>query len=572
MKMSQLFSPTLRETPADAEIISHQYMLRAGFIRKVAAGIYTYLPLGYRVIRKIEQIVREEMNKKGAQELLMPALQPAELWHESGRWDIYGKELMRLRDRHERDFCLGPTHEEVITDLVKREVNSYRQLPLLLYQIQTKYRDEIRPRFGLMRGREFIMKDLYSFDRDKEGLDESYKKMYDAYCRIFERCGLEYRSVEADSGAIGGSSSHEFMVIADSGESVIAYCENCDYAANVEKATFAMKVENSKSVLQDLIKVETPGVRTVAELEQFFNLAAKQILKTLIYETEKGFVAVVLRGDRNVNEVKLQNVLDSKYVNLVNEDRVKELIGCEVGSIGPVNLQEEIILVADREVPYVLNAICGANETNRHYQNVNYGRDFEANIIEDIALVEAGDPCPKCQGPLHITRGIEVGHIFKLGTKYSAALEATFLDEDGQARYYEMGCYGIGIGRTAAAAIEQNHDEHGIIWPVSIAPYHVVIIQVHDKEEKQKEICEELYNQLTDNGIEVVYDDRKERVGVKFKDADLIGFPLRIVVGPKTINDGTVEVKIRKTGEQLVLPLTDVNSWVNNYITSFLGK
>jgi prolyl-tRNA synthetase len=333
-----------------------------------------------------------------------------------------------------------------------------------------------------------------------------------------------------------------------------------------------MKVENSKSVLQDLIKVETPGVRTVAELEQFFNLAAKQILKTLIYETEKGFVAVVLRGDRNVNEVKLQNVLDSKYVNLVNEDRVKELIGCEVGSIGPVNLQEEIILVADREVPYVLNAICGANETNRHYQNVNYGRDFEANIIEDIALVEAGDPCPKCQGPLHITRGIEVGHIFKLGTKYSAALEATFLDEDGQARYYEMGCYGIGIGRTAAAAIEQNHDEHGIIWPVSIAPYHVVIIQVHDKEEKQKEICEELYNQLTDNGIEVVYDDRKERVGVKFKDADLIGFPLRIVVGPKTINDGTVEVKIRKTGEQLVLPLTDVNSWVNNYITSFLGK
>jgi len=570
--MSQLFSPTLRETPADAEIISHQYMLRAGFIRKVAAGIYTYLPLGYRVIRKIEQIVREEMNKKGAQELLMPALQPAELWHESGRWDIYGKELMRLRDRHERDFCLGPTHEEVITDLVKREVNSYRQLPLLLYQIQTKYRDEIRPRFGLMRGREFIMKDLYSFDRDKEGLDESYKKMYDAYCRIFERCGLEYRSVEADSGAIGGSSSHEFMVIADSGESVIAYCENCDYAANVEKATFAMKVENSKSVLQDLIKVETPGVRTVAELEQFFNLAAKQILKTLIYETEKGFVAVVLRGDRNVNEVKLQNVLDSKYVNLVNEDRVKELIGCEVGSIGPVNLQEEIILVADREVPYVLNAICGANETNRHYQNVNYGRDFEANIIEDIALVEAGDPCPKCQGPLHITRGIEVGHIFKLGTKYSAALEATFLDEDGQARYYEMGCYGIGIGRTAAAAIEQNHDEHGIIWPVSIAPYHVVIIQVHDKEEKQKEICEELYNQLTDNGIEVVYDDRKERVGVKFKDADLIGFPLRIVVGPKTINDGTVEVKIRKTGEQLVLPLTDVNSWVNNYITSFLGK
>lgn len=570
MKMSQLFSPTLREVPADAEIISHQYMLRSGFIRKVASGIYSYLPLGYRVIRKVEQIVREEMNKKGGQELLMPALQPAELWQQSGRWEVYGDEMMRLKDRHSRDFCLGPTHEEVITELVKKEVNSYRQLPILLYQIQTKYRDEIRPRFGLMRGREFIMKDLYSFDRNKDDLDRTYHKMYDAYCKIFERCGLEYRSVEADSGAIGGSSSHEFMVIADSGEDAIAYCESCHYAANLEKASAAL-IDQEKDEMKELNKVNTPGAKTVDQLIAFLEISPEQVLKTLIYETEKGLVGVIVRGDRSVNEVKLQNILNSKFLNLLEENRVKEALGYEIGYIGPINLKG-IPLIADLEVPKITNGVCGANETGRHYQNVNYERDYQVETIEDIRLVNEGDPCPKCGQSLKITRGIEVGHIFKLGTKYSTALDATFLDEDGKSRNFEMGCYGIGIGRTAAAAIEQNHDEHGIIWPVPIAPFHAVIVQVHDKDEKQKTICEDLYQGLLDLGIETVYDDRKERVGVKFKDADLIGFPIRITVGPKTVNEGSVELKVRRTGEQIVLPLEEVKEWVNNYILNALSQ
>lgn len=565
MRMSQLFSPTLREVPADAEIISHQYMLRAGFIRKVAAGIYSYLPLGYRVIKKIEQIVREEMDKKGGQELLMPALQPAELWQQSGRWEVYGDEMIRLKDRHSRNFCLGPTHEEVITNLVKKEINSYRQLPLLLYQIQTKYRDEVRPRFGLMRGREFIMKDLYSFDRDKEGLEENYQKMYAAYCSIFERCGLKYRSVEADSGAIGGNTSHEFMVIADSGESAIAYCEHCEYAANLEKASAAFTTNKHKCELKELTKLDTPEVKTVEEVAGFLNVSPKQVLKTLIYETEKGFVGIVIRGDRSVNEIKLQNFLGSNFLNLMEEDKVKEVLGCETGYLGPIDLPG-IPLIVDLEVPEIVNGVCGANQFGKHYQNVNCGKDFQPEDIIDLRLVNEGDHCPRCSHSLKITRGIEVGHIFKLGTKYSASLEASFLDEDGKAKYFEMGCYGVGIGRTAAAAIEQNYDEHGIVWPVPIAPYHVVIIQVHDKDERQKTICQELYKDLLASGIEVVYDDRKERAGVKFKDADLIGFPIRITVGPKTINESMVELKLRKTNEQFNLPKEQVKEWVNSYI------
>lgn len=548
MRISELLAPTLREVPAEAEVISHILMLRAGMIRKGASGVYTFMPLGYRVIKKVMQIVREEMDNKGGQELMLPIIQPAELWVESGRWDVYGDELFRLKDRHGREFALGPTHEEIITDLVRGEVRSYKQLPLLLYQIQNKYRDERRPRFGLMRGREFIMKDLYSFDKDQAGLDESYRKMYEAYTRIFTRCGLEFRPVEADPGAIGGSGgTHEFMVIADSGEAAIVYCDSCDYAANVEKAEAVITGEPSGEAALAIEDVATAGARTIEEVASFLKITPDKLIKTLVYQTEDKPVVALVRGDREINEIKLQNILGCLQLALADDKTVSELTGAATGYAGPVNLKD-IRVIVDKEVALMKNAVTGANKTDYHMINVNPGRDFALDEVADIRMVNAGEPCPRCGGTLQAARGIEVGQVFKLGTKYSKALGAKFLDENGKEQLMIMGCYGIGVSRTVAAAIEQNHDNDGIIWPMPIAPYHAIVVPVSTKDEKQMQLAESLYNSLRASGIESVLDDRNERPGVKFKDADLIGYPLRIVVGGKAVEEGTVEIKHRRNG------------------------
>ncbi|MGB9802520.1 proline--tRNA ligase, partial [Desulfofundulus sp.] len=556
MRVSQLLLPTLREVPAEAEVVSHQLLLRAGFIRKAAAGVYTFLPLAWRVIKKIEQIIREEMDRQGAQEIMMPIIQPAELWQESGRWDVYGPELFRLKDRHGRDFCLGPTHEEIVTALVRQEVNSYRQLPQLLYQIQNKYRDERRPRFGLLRGREFIMKDLYSFDRDEAGLEISYQKMYEAYTRVFTRCGLKFRPVEADSGAIGGNDTHEFMVLADSGEALVVFCpdESCGYAANVERATSPLQHgPTSEEAPLPLEVVDTPGMHTVEQVTGYLGVDSRRLIKTLLYQTEKGVVAALVRGDREVNEVKLQKVLDVLHLELADPATVKRVTGAAVGYAGPVGLQD-VRLVADDEVMLLVNAVAGANRDDAHLVNVNPGRDFTPRVVADIRVVRAGDPCPKCGAPLEETRGIEVGQIFKLGDKYSRALGATYLDEHGQSRAIIMGCYGIGVTRTMAAAVEQNHDENGIIWPVSIAPFHVAVIPVNHRDERQVSLAEKVYLELQASGVEVVLDDRAERAGVKFKDADLVGYPLRITVGNQAVQTGELEVRRRAGGETRLVP------------------
>ncbi|MDU4959866.1 MAG: proline--tRNA ligase [Sporomusaceae bacterium] len=554
MRATQLYAPTLRETPAEAEVISHQLMLRAGMIRKAAGGVYSYLPLAWRVLRKIEAIVREEMDAKGGQELLMPIIQPAELWQETGRWDVYGDEMFRLRDRHNRNFCLGPTHEEMITSLVRFDVRSYRQLPLMLYQIQNKYRDEIRPRFGLMRGREFIMKDLYSFDRDEQGLDSSYQKMYDAYMNVFSRCGLTFRAVEADSGAIGGSGSHEFMVIAESGEAAIAYCPACDYAANVEKAELKPLQSQPEAPLP-LAEAATPGAKTIEAVSAFLNITADRMIKTLAYQTEKGLVLALVRGDHAVNEIKLQNKLGCLQLELAGEEAIRSALGCIPGYIGPVSAT--LTVVADETVMLLQNAVCGANKLDAHYLHVNPGRDFKATIVADIRLIQENDPCPRCAGAVKTARGIEAGQVFKLFTKYSKALQATYLDENGKEQPMVMGCYGIGISRTMAAAIEQNYDEHGIIWPAAIAPYHAVVVPINAKDQPQLQLAQTIYDRLTATGIETVLDDRNERPGVKFKDADLIGYPLKITVGPKTISEQMLEVKVRKTGEIRFLSLAE---------------
>ncbi|GAV24546.1 proline--tRNA ligase [Carboxydothermus islandicus] len=552
MRLSQYFMPTLRENPAEAEVISHKLLLRAGFIRKSASGVYTYLPLAQRVLKKIMQIIREEMDRQGGQELMLPILQPAELWLETGRWHVYGPELFKLKDRHNRDFCLGPTHEEIITDLVRREVRSYKELPLLLYQIQNKYRDEKRPRFGLMRGREFIMKDLYSFDRDEEGLEISYRKMYEAYTNVFTRCGLKFRAVEADAGAIGGSTTHEFMVLANSGEAVVAYCpdDNCGYAANLEKAEtkFIPEVIGTPAQIQ---KVATPNVKTVDEVAAFLKVEKKQILKSVLFKADDGYVLAVVRGDREVNEVKVKNQVDCLVLELASPQEVEEVLGAEYGSIGPVGV--EIPVIADLEVKHVLNAVAGANETGYHLIGVNPERDFSPAVkYADIRLVEEGEPCPKCGKALVFARGIEVGQIFKLKDKYSRKMGAFYLDENGQQKPIIMGCYGIGVTRTMAAAVEQNHDEDGIIWPAAIAPFEIIVVPVSNKDEQQMKMAEEVYNLLLNAGFEVVIDDRDERPGVKFKDADLIGIPLRITVGKRTVNEGVYEVKIRRTREEKV--------------------
>ncbi len=547
MKMSKLLIPTLREVPAEAEIVSHQLMLRAGMIRKLAAGIYSYLPTGLRTLRKVEQIVREEMDRAGALELLMPALLPAESYQASGRWEVFGESMFKLKDRWGRDFCLGPTHEELFTETVLNEVRSYKEYPLTLYQIQTKYRDEGRPRFGLMRGREFVMKDAYSFDLTQEGLDKSYKAMYDAYCRIFTRLGLDFTIVDADSGAMGGSGSQEFMVKSPVGEDGIAYCDDCGYAANYEKAECIPTEKAFDNVEKELGKVHTPNAHTIEELTSFMGTEPYVFAKTILYKSDDKYIAAMVRGDREINEVKLKNLVGcTDDLELAEPAVVRELTNAEVGFAGPVGLS--IPVYADKEVAMMKNFIVGANETDYHFENVNIGRDFEPVIIADIRLIETGDACPRCGKPIKTAQGIEVGHIFKLGTKYSDALGLKALDENGSMSQVIMGCYGIGVTRCISAAIEQNYDENGIIWPPAIAPYQVSVVPVNHKDEEQVKAAEEIYEKLLDAGIEALLDDRAERPGVKFKDSDLMGIPVRIVVGKK-IGEGIVEYKERTAPE-----------------------
>jgi len=558
MRQRHLLVPTLREVPADAEIASHRLMLRAGLMRQVAAGIYTYLPLGWRVIQKVMAIIREEMNRAGAQELLLPSLHPAELWQESGRWEYYGPELMRLKDRHNRDFALGPTHEEVVTALLRDEVKSYKKLPITVYQIQTKFRDERRPRFGVMRGREFIMKDAYSFDVDEAGLDKSYQAMYEAYMRIFTRCGLKFRAVEADAGAIGGTSTHEFMVLSDVGEDTLAYCTNCSYAANLEKAEVAApRVDKPSGGVAERQRVATPGVRTVAELVAHLGVTAEQIIKSVLFLVDGRPVLVLVRGDHEVNEVKVKNLFGANTVEMADDETVRRVMGAPAGFIGPVNAPETVPVVADRAVEGVADGVVGANEADAHFVHVVPGRDFAVSRYADLRNIAEGDPCPRCGGTIAFAKGIEVGHVFKLGTKYSEAMGATFLDEEGRERPMIMGCYGIGVTRVVAAIIEQHHDEHGIIWPVSVAPFAVHVVPVNWKDEAQRAAAERLYAAFNAAGIEALLDDRDERAGVKFKDADLIGLPLRVTVGGK-VADGLVELKVRATGEQEDVPLDEV--------------
>ena len=550
MRATNLYAPTLRNTPAEAEIASHQLMYRAGLIRKSAGGMYTYLPLAWRTIRKIEQIIREEMDAAGGQEILMPILQPSELWEESGRWGAYGAEMIRVKDRHDREFCMGPTHEEMITALVRDELRSYKQLPVLLYQIQDKFRDERRPRFGVMRSREFIMKDLYSFDKDVEGMNESYRKMSVAYTNIFTRCGLDFRAVEADSGAIGGGHSEEFTVLAPEGESRIACCDACSYAASDEKAALRPMDAPDEAALP-LEKVATPGTHTIALLAEYLKIPIEKTIKAVAYQAEDDtLILAFLRGDHEVNEIKLMNAVSgARELRMADEDAIRAVGGCP-GFMSPIGIAEGTHIVVDETAMRMHNAVSGANEADFHYMNVNPKRDFGDVTVADIRLVAEGDACPVCEnGHLHIGRGIEAGQIFALGTKYSEAMGATFLDETGKAQPMQMGCYGIGVGRTMAAAIEQNHDESGIIWPRAIAPYEVVVVAVNAKDNAQLAYAEEVYEELRAAEIDVLLDDRRERAGVKFNDCDLIGYPVRIAIGPKTIENGSIEVKIRRTGE-----------------------
>jgi len=566
MRYSEMHLPTGREVPSDAEVISHQLMIRAGMIRKLTSGIYSYLPLGYRVIRKVEQIVREEMNKAGAQEVHLPMVQPAELWQESGRWIHYGKELLRFRDRHEREYCLGPTHEEVITDLVRNDVKTYRQLPCNLYQIQTKFRDEVRPRFGVMRCREFGMKDAYSFDADEAGAQISYEKMFAAYNNIFRRCGLIFRPVEADSGSIGGKYSHEFMVIAESGEDAMVFCEKCAYAANLEKAEVAQPKKKSTTQKEwlPLKKVHTPKVRTIEEVSSFLNVRPQDIVKTLIFSADGMPCAVLIRGDQEVNEIKVKNYLGAAELELADDEMIKKATGAPRGFAGAVKIRTRVI--ADYSIMNMINFVTGANKEDYHLKNVNLGRDFDVASFADLRVIEEKDTCSRCGGKIQFARGIEVGHVFKLGTKYSQAMKAAYLDKDGQEKIMIMGCYGIGIGRTVAACIEQNYDKDGIIWPVPLAPYQVIITPVNVNEKNIFEAAENLYISMLVEGIEVIFDDRDERAGVKFKDADLIGIPLRITIGQKNLADGNVELKIRKTGENKLYPLPKIIQEVKTFI------
>ncbi len=551
MRATTLYAPTLRETPAEAEVKSHQLMLRAGMIRKAAGGLYTYMPLAWRTLKKIMQIVREEMDEAGGQEIAMPIVQPSEIWKETGRWSVYGDEMFRVSDRHGREFCLGPTHEEMVTTLIRDEVRSYKQLPLMLYQIQNKYRDEIRPRFGLMRGREFIMKDLYSFDKDEEGMNESYKKMYDAYTRVFSRMGLEFRPVEADNGAIGGGHSHEFTVLAEAGESNIAYCTKCDYAASDEKAELTV-IKAPEEDMKELEKVSTPDAHTIELVAKCLNLPLDKTIKAVAFQSEQDeLVLAFVRGDHDVNDVKVLNLFDEIIDLHMASDEAIAAAGGVAGFMSPIGIKEGTKVVVDATVMEMYNACAGANEKDMHFINVNPKRDFKDVIVADIRMVKEGDACPHCGAPVKMTRGIEAGQVFTLGTKYSESLHATFLDENGREKPLVMGCYGIGVSRTMAAAIEQNNDENGIIWPRAIAPFEVVVVPVNAKNDDQLRIAEEIYTELKAKGVDVLIDDRKERPGVKFKDADLIGYPLRITVGPKAVDEDSVELKVRRNGEMV---------------------
>ena len=566
MRYSQYLLPTLKEIPSEAEVPSHQLMLRAGMIRKLASGIYSYLPLGLRSIRKVEAIIREEMNRAGAIEVLLPFVQPAELWQESHRWEEYGKELLRLRDRHDRECCLGPTHEEVITDLARKEIRSYRQMPLNLYQIQTKFRDEIRPRFGVMRAREFIMKDAYSFDVDEKGVDESYQKMVEAYTRIFTRCGLKFRAVEAETGLIGGSFSHEFMVLAETGEETIVSCTRCPYAANIEKAEFMRQQSASrKGQPKPTERVLTPDKRTVEEVTQFLHVSPQDLVKTLIFETEKGCVAALVRGDHEISEKKLKVILKVENLELATGETVEEMTHAPKGFAGPVGLS--IPILADLDIAGMVNFVTGANEKDTHLVHVNIDRDFQIGQFADIRIFTPGDRCPRCGEETRTDKGIEVGHIFKLGTKYSKAMGATYLDDQGNEREIIMGCYGIGVGRTVAAAIEQSYDQDGIIFPIPIAPFHALILPINIRIDLLKNTAEGLYQSFMEKEIETLYDDREETPGVKFKDADLIGIPLRVTLGEKNLKKGLVEIKNRKTGEVLLVKTEEVVSKIKAMIS-----
>jgi prolyl-tRNA synthetase len=558
-----MFLPTGREVPSDAELTSHQLMIRAGMIRKLTAGVYSYLPFGYLAIRRVEAIVREEMNRAGAQEVFLPMVQPAELWQESGRWVHYGKELLRFRDRHDRECCLGPTHEEVITDLVRNDIKTYRQLPRNLYQIQTKFRDEIRPRFGVMRCREFGMKDAYSFDADEAGAEISYRRMFEAYKRIFTRCGLDFRPVEADSGSIGGSYSHEFMVMAASGEDAIAFCGACQYAANLEKAEIARPAEKNEAAAPlAMEEVHTPGVKTIEEVCAFLKVKPEQVVKTLIYSADGVPAAVLIRGDEEVNEIKVKNRLGCAELELANDELIRAAAGSPRGFAGAVGIKKDVRVIADYSLIGLADCVMGANREDYHLIHVSPGRDFPAPEYADLRVIRETDPCPRCGGEIRIARGIEVGHVFKLGTKYSKAMKALFLDRNGKEQLMIMGCYGIGIGRTVAAAIEQNHDADGIVWPLPLAPYQVIVTPVNVNEKSLSDTAEEIYRALRERGADVILDDRDERAGVKFKDADLIGIPYRITIGPKKLAEGKVEIKSRRSGEVTVLPVAEVETFI----------
>ncbi|WP_158737725.1 proline--tRNA ligase [Alteribacillus sp. YIM 98480] len=558
MRQQLFFSPTMREVPQGADIPSHQLMLRAGLIRQTASGIYSYLPLGRKVLRKVEQIIREEMDAAGGQELLMPAIQPAELWEESGRLDDYGPELIRLKDRHERDFVLGATHEEVITSLIRDEVNSYKKLPMNLYQIQTKYRDERRPRFGVLRSREFIMKDAYSFDTNKEGLDKNYRAMYEAYTNIFKRCGLDFRAVKADAGAIGGKGgTHEFMVLSDVGEDTIAYSNGSEYAANIEIAELPDMYEKAVSPSKSLKELDTPGMRTIEDLTNGLEIESSSLLKSVLFLIDDKPVLIVCRGDHEINEIKVQNAFDAENVMLAETEDIQHIMGTEAGFIGPVNAPEEVTIVCDFAVKAVSSGVCGANLVDKHYQNVHPDRDFKVEKYGDFRLVQEGDPSPDGKGTIQFAKGIEVGHVFKLGTKYSEALGAQYLDENGRAQPIIMGCYGIGVSRTIAAIVEQHHDDNGLMWPKAVSPYDLHLLVLNPKQEEQNQLGETLYETLKKAGYDVLYDDRKERAGVKFKDSDLFGLPIRIACGKKAAEQ-IVEVKTRRDGKMEEVHINDL--------------